>query len=193
MRRRAGGRRCGARAGETNAPPPSRAAPGLRPGALRPPARSSLTAGREACPRLARSGHPKGAATQSRRQGETERQKARPGAVWTPRWSAERRPRSWQQERGKAERLVRRSVLHPLALRAGKKQVPTKAGKDDGAPRAAKNRGDDACALSYPSPERGGSPAEARAKAGGVGSRGKRPHPPLASARGRPPPQAGEG
>ena len=120
MRRRAGGRRCGARAGETNAPPP----PGRRRdsarAALGPPARSSLTAGREACPRLERSGRPKGAATQSRRQGETERQKARPGAVWTPPWSAERRPRSWQQERGKTERLVRRSVLHPLAFRGGK-------------------------------------------------------------------------
>ena len=50
-----------------NASPRSRAAPGLRPGALRPPARSSLTAGRNA------------------------RQKARPGAVWTLRWRAERR------------------------------------------------------------------------------------------------------
>jgi len=33
----------------------------------------------------------KGQASQGRRQGETERQKARPGAVWTPRWSADRR------------------------------------------------------------------------------------------------------
>jgi hypothetical protein len=37
------------------------AAPGLRPGALRPPARSSLTAGRQASPRLERCSHPKGA------------------------------------------------------------------------------------------------------------------------------------
>jgi hypothetical protein len=39
-----------------------------------------------------------------------------------PRWSAERRPRFWQQERGKTERLVRRSVLHPLALCEGERR-----------------------------------------------------------------------
>ena len=43
MRRRAGGRRCGAR-GRGQRIPRTRAAPGLRPGPLRVPARSSLTA-----------------------------------------------------------------------------------------------------------------------------------------------------
>ena len=93
-------------------------------------------------------------------------------------------------KRGKTERLVRRSVLHPLGFSRGESLVPAQAGKDDGLPGAAKNRGDDAYALSYPSPERGwvGERSEP-----GWGHAGKRPHQPLASARGTPPPQAGEG
>jgi hypothetical protein len=61
-------------------------------GALRPPARSSLTAGRQACPRLEGQGPPKrGAAPESRRRGEAERQKARPGRRKTAGRRAERR------------------------------------------------------------------------------------------------------
>ena len=64
--------RCGARGrGDETHPPSPRAAPGLRPGTLRSPARSWLTAGRAACPRL------KGAAAQkglrSRASGGTKR------------------------------------------------------------------------------------------------------------------------
>src|SRR6185437_13403978 len=70
----------------------TRAAPGLRPGTLGSPARSWLTAARCGLPevrkkRLTR----KAPRASSQRQGETERQKARPGAVWTLRWRAERR------------------------------------------------------------------------------------------------------
>ena len=46
--------------------------------------------------RLARGARPaasaRGPRSRGRRRGETARQKARPGAVTTPRWSAERRP-----------------------------------------------------------------------------------------------------
>jgi len=81
MRRRAGGRRCGARGRETNAPPLPGGA-GHRPGALRPPARSSLTA-------IGSAG--RGLKSPARQEPEP---KARPGAVRkTPPWSAERRPR----------------------------------------------------------------------------------------------------
>src|SRR5450759_2389964 len=79
------------RAGDERNPPSSRTAPGLGPGTLGSPARSWRAI------RLARGSKDaatrKGQASQSRRQGETERQKARPGAVTTSRWSAERRAR----------------------------------------------------------------------------------------------------
>ena len=78
------------------------------------------------------------AATKGRKARQELEPKARPGAaVRTPRWSAERRPRSWRQGRGKTEGLVRRSVLHPLAF-CGERN------NDDGLPGAAKNTGDEA-------------------------------------------------
>src|ERR1019366_6542328 len=94
MRRHASGIGCGACGRGMNAPPSSRAAPGLRPGTLRSPARSSLTAGREACPRLVVAfGPPQGSHAREPRQDETVGQKARPGAGKTPRWSVKRSTR----------------------------------------------------------------------------------------------------
>ena len=50
-------------------------------------------------------------------------------------------------------RLVRHSVLHPLACRGARKR-PREWGRKDGLPGAAKNTGDFAC-LPYPSPQAG--------------------------------------
>src|ERR1035437_8773781 len=79
------------RAGDERTPPSSRAAPGLRPGTLGPPARSWLTAKPLDLPEARKLRPPKRGRGSERRQGETVGQKARPGAVWTLRWSAERR------------------------------------------------------------------------------------------------------
>src|ERR1039458_9242709 len=86
----------------------TRAPPGLRPGALRPPARSSLTAGANA------------------------RQKARPGAVWTLRWRAERR-----------HTFARRCDLRPNDAPLGAPSPHFLRGEemDFGVPGAAKNMG----------------------------------------------------
>ena|SRR6185437_9412770 len=83
-----------------------------------------------------------------------------------PRWSAERRPHSSQ---GNA---ARRKTGAPLGapsprLFAGRKKEPVRRSpKGEGGktayPAPLKNRGDDACALSYPSPARGGSGAKRR-------------------------------
>src|ERR1019366_9093835 len=92
----------------------TRAPPGLRPGAaLRPPARSSLTAGANA------------------------RQKARPGAVWTLRWRAERR-----------HTFARRCDLRPNDAPLGAPSPHFLRGEemDFGAPGAAKNTGGGALA-----------------------------------------------
>ena len=136
MRRRDGGIGCGARGRRMNAPSCTRAAPGLRPGSLGTPARSWLTAGRQGLPearkkRLTR----KAPRASSQRQGETERQKARPGAVWTLRWRAERRhvPATARARPTMTRRLAR----HPLAFCEGRR-------RDDGVPAPLKNRGDDA-------------------------------------------------
>jgi hypothetical protein len=87
-------------------PSPSRAAPGLRPGALGPPARSSLTvvgsagrvgvAARQADEANWRQDSERHARSQSRKRGPAPEGK-------TPRWSAERRPRFRQRKRGKTE------------------------------------------------------------------------------------------
>src|SRR5581483_4252809 len=54
---------------------------GPRPEALRPPARSSLTAERQDPPEAPTRGHPQGVATGSRRRDEAQCRKARPGIV----------------------------------------------------------------------------------------------------------------
>ena len=72
---------------------------------------------------------------------------ARPGAGKTPQWSAERRPRIARcAARMKSDAPFGAPLPRHLAER---KEM------DDGVPRAAKNRGDDARLL-YPSPFRGG-------------------------------------
>jgi hypothetical protein len=61
------------------------------------------------------------------RQGETAGQKARPGAVTTLRWSAERRPRSRKRARQTKEgSAARRSI--PSALPRGKRSARRKPG-----------------------------------------------------------------
>jgi hypothetical protein len=51
-----------------------------------------------------------------------------------------------KRERGKTERLVRHSVLHPLDCRGGR-LVPAKAGKEVRLPGAIKNTGSEALAV----------------------------------------------
>jgi hypothetical protein len=100
MRRHAGGRRCGARADASH--------PSGRP---RPAVRSYY----EGLPfgGLHAAGTKGGG---SRPDGEPGGSRSRPEATAPgtekPRWSAERRPRSWQQERGKTEDwcAARRSI-----------------------------------------------------------------------------------
>jgi hypothetical protein len=97
--------RCGARCMVSQTV--HRAAPGLRLGVLRPPARSWLTDGRPLC---------ESAAAGSGR-------KARPGAgVRTPRWSAERRARKRHLRAprlARARQCERLSALHLPSLRRG--------------------------------------------------------------------------
>jgi hypothetical protein len=66
---------------------------------------------------------------------------ARPGAEKTPRWSAERRPRSPKEDAAR-RRLVCRSALHPLGLCRGAKWKAPRWGRDYGVPGAANNTGD---------------------------------------------------
>src|SRR6185437_13925016 len=75
----------------------------------------------------------------SRRQDETERQKARPGADKTLRWRAERR-RTFARRCARTA-MTRRLARHPLDLIEGPR-------RDDGVPRAAKNTGSGALAIS---------------------------------------------
>ncbi len=73
---------------------PSRAAPGHRPGP-RAPARSSLTAGRAAGPRLSEGATSKGRMASKNRKARQElSQKARPGAAKTPRMARREAPRA---------------------------------------------------------------------------------------------------
>src|ERR1700690_1215897 len=115
----------------------TRVAPGLRPGALRPPARSSLTAGREACPRFSEKAAQKGPASREPQgKAETERQKARPGAVTTLRWRAERR-----------HTFARGCDLRPNDAPLGAPSPRFLRGKERsyGVPGASKNTGVGAC------------------------------------------------
>jgi hypothetical protein len=141
----------------------ARAVPGLRPEALGPPARSSLTVravgftgAKEArCPkgpRLGRPGRPMAAESAARLLEDAAM--ARREAPALPKGSAENR------RNGSALRRTIPSLLGD----PGKTGVP-------GA--FTKNTGGGALASSYPSPERGGSAREARR--GGVTS--KNPHP----------------
>jgi hypothetical protein len=91
MRRHASGIGCGARGREGTllALPGGAGAP---PGDTTIPCEELADGGPQGLPEVLRRGRPKGASVErARRQGETARQKARPGAAKTPRWRAERR------------------------------------------------------------------------------------------------------
>ena len=92
MRRHASGIGCGARGRGMNAPPKLPGGAGAPPGETTVPCQELADGGPPGLPEARRARPPKrGLAPQSRRQGETARQKARPGAVTTLRWRAERR------------------------------------------------------------------------------------------------------
>src|ERR1700690_3809057 len=83
------------RAGDETYPPSSRAAPGAQPGDTTVPCQELADGGLSGLPEAQKTtATQKAPASASRRRGETERQKARPDAVTTSPWSAERRPRS---------------------------------------------------------------------------------------------------
>src|ERR1035437_5823605 len=118
MRRHASGTGCGARGRGMNAPPKLPGGAGLRPGTLVSPARSWLTAKPLDLPEARKLGPPKRGRGYERRQGETGCREARPGAVGTLRWSAERRGRvvtGARAARREDERMLR-SALRPLDL-----------------------------------------------------------------------------
>src|SRR5664280_1377483 len=113
------------RAGDERNPPSSRAAPGLRLGTLGSPARSWLTAGHQACPRLERRGHPKGAGVsepEARRNGASESAARRRNDVAmerrTARASRQTRPRRKWIEQGcaAASRVYPTCALNMLDL-----------------------------------------------------------------------------
>jgi hypothetical protein len=189
---------------------------GTRPGGTRtPPRGASLEGAGKSVPPAVRRGRPKGAALSRRRNGPD------PGSA-DPRTeiAAMERRVARALRKGRARRkawtdgcAARRSI--PSAL-AGGTDVSAearwaKAEREDGVPGAAKNTGASACPLSYPSPERGGigglrppfldqdrrceasamRRSEANASRGGVIVQA--PPPAARTARGCPPPQAGEG
>ena len=95
------------------------------------------------------------------------------------------------RECGKTEDWCATRCSIPSALPRGKRACPPKPEgrrRKTAYPAPLKNTGDGARLLAYPSPERGGS-----AQSAGAGSRQTEtsPHPPLANARGRPPPERG--
>src|SRR5674476_314447 len=128
------------RAGDERNPPSSRAAPGHAQTSLRslrkcklhcrghydPPARSWLTAGHQACPRLERRGHPKGIAAsepEARRNGASESAARRRNDVAmerrTARASRQTRPRrkAWiEQGCATASRVYPTCALNMLDL-----------------------------------------------------------------------------
>ena len=116
---------------------PTRAAPGPRPGILRSPARSSLTAVGSAG-RVGSPFHPwRVAAAKDRKARQELSRKRGPAPEGERRDGAPRGARILRKRMRQDGRLVRRSVLHPLAF-CGERN------NDDGLPGAAKNTGDEA-------------------------------------------------
>ena len=116
---------------------PSRAAPGLRPGTLGSPARSSLTAGREACPRLFDKAAQKGPASKQA-GGRVKRSVRKRGPA--PNRRRDGAPRGATcRRRHVTKYMARRLARHPLDLSRG-------AEMEDGVPGAAKNTGGGALA-----------------------------------------------
>jgi hypothetical protein len=134
MRRDVGGAGCGARGRGMNAPPTPRAVTGLRPGAIRPRARSWLTAGQHGTPDARRCGPRKGSYR---------------GALGRRRMVAESAARHRKTPHGAPKGAASSSkgmmrVNYALSRRA----IPSllQREKKTGLPRAAtKNRGEDAC------------------------------------------------
>src|ERR1017187_2452128 len=91
MRRHASGIECGARGRGMNAPPKLPGGAGAPPGDITIPCQELADGGPLGLPEARKLRPPKRGRGSERRQGETVGQKARPGAVWTLRWSAERR------------------------------------------------------------------------------------------------------
>jgi hypothetical protein len=145
MRRRDGRIGCGARGRGMNAPPKLPGGAGVPPGGTTTPREERADGGPHDLPEALRAQLPKrGRRFPSRRQGETERQKARPGAVCTLRWRAERR--HVLATARDLHCMMRRLARHPLDLFEGRKACPREGGEDYGVPGAAKNTGDGACA-----------------------------------------------
>jgi hypothetical protein len=115
--------RCGARCAVSQTA--HRAAPGLRPGVQRPPARSWLTSGPTAL--LEREGLETQAKSAARRRSENAAVERHEGALFV--------------------RMRRLALRHPLTLRGGKRPVPAKAGRRGRTPRRHNNRGGEALAV----------------------------------------------
>ena len=128
------GRRCGARGRGRTHPPAPRAAPGLRPGALRPPARSSLTAALQAKPGgPARGLTEKAPRASSQRQGETDVRKRGPA------------PNDRRMARREAPAFLARGTRQDGRRCAARRVIPScLAGqaRQAGVPAPLKNRGD---------------------------------------------------
>src|SRR5450631_4232304 len=121
---------------------------GVPPGGTTTPREELADGGPRGLPEALRARPPKrGRRFPSRRRGETERQKARPGAVTTLRWRAERR-----------HTFARRCDLRPNDAPLGAPSPRFLRGKERryGVSGAAKNTGDDAClGANRASPARG--------------------------------------
>jgi hypothetical protein len=140
MRRHGSGAGCGARGLGKERIPSSRAAPGLRPEALGPPARSWLTVRAPCLPEawLARCSE-RGRVQQATGWQESRRKRG-PAAVKTPHGAprgAARRSQDARRASQSAALWAPRGAPSPRFVRG--------QGKKAGVPRAAKNRGDVVC------------------------------------------------
>src|SRR5581483_986081 len=103
----------------------ARAAPGLRPGALRPPARSSLTVDRQGPPEAFARGHPQGAANEGRKaERDGTPQSAAPAPRGKRRTARREAPREPQGARA-TEGLPRQPARRPPPLpKGGQRENP---------------------------------------------------------------------
>jgi hypothetical protein len=83
---------------------------------------------------------------QGREERSVPRREARRQGLKIAAWSAARRaPVAKGRPRRQARTNGRLAALHPLALCGGRRKAPLRRGRGLRRPRAAKNRGDDAC------------------------------------------------
>src|SRR5674476_215879 len=138
--------------GGRNVPPAPGRCRGLRPGTLRSPARSWLTAGRQSCPRPATRGHRKWWPPLAKPQGKVKRPVRKRGPAPKENVAMARREAPHLPPRRCAhDSMTRRSARHPLDLFGGRK-------KDYGVPGAAKNTGEGACLFVVPVRAEGANP-----------------------------------